>query len=522
MTARTEDVRGEVWQLAAAVLAGADRIAARSAERMREQLPSYAAVPQAQLMPTLSANVRRVLEAVQGGEPVTPAGFRALGDARARQGISSHDMVQGWWIGLQAVREEASAVAEEQGFGAAVLLAFVEALLRWGDVGMRATAAAHNEREAREFSRLATEQAALRRVATQVAQRVAPDELFAAVAQEVCVLLGGDRANMIRYEAGDKVSAVATSATGDDAVGFEGHWPLGGGDLATSIARHRGPARVDDWSTVPGDIAAFVRERMRLVASVGAPIVVDGRLWGALLVHRKRGGPFPADTEERLADFTDLVAIAIANVQAHTDLEASRSRLAGAADEERRRVVRDLHDGAQQRLVHTVLSLKLARRALEQGRPVVAELVTEALTQAETATVELRELAHGIMPAALTNSGLRAAVDALASRSSVPVVGDVQVGRFPPGIEATAYFVVAEALTNVTKHARATRAEVRARHDSGVLRVRVRDDGVGGAQAGGGGLVGLADRLAAVGGHLRVDSPEGRGTVIEASIPVTG
>jgi signal transduction histidine kinase len=191
-----------------------------------------------------------------------------------------------------------------------------------------------------------------------------------------------------------------------------------------------------------------------------------------------------------------------------------------ATDEERRRVVRDLHDGAQQRLVHTVVTLKLARRALQNEEDRLPALLTEALAQAEQATAELRELAHGILPTVLTRGGLRAGVDALASRMPVPVEIDVSVGRLPAAVEATAYFVVAEALTNVAKHARARRAAVTARIENGTLAVQVRDDGIGGARPAGSGLLGLADRLAVLDGQLRVESPVDAGTLVAAGIPV--
>ena len=209
-----------------------------------------------------------------------------------------------------------------------------------------------------------------------------------------------------------------------------------------------------------------------------------------------RERPLAAGMERRLADFTELVATAIANLHARAELAASRARIAAAADEERRRVVRDLHDGAQQRLVHTVVTLKLAQQALADAarRAVVGQ---EALGNAERAMAELRELAHGILPAVLTHGGLRAGIDALGSGSPVPVEIDVSVDRLPAPVEATAYFLVAEALTNVAKHSSAGHAEVVARIEDGKLRLDVRDDGVGGASPDGSGLVGLADRLAA-------------------------
>ena len=183
-------------------------------------------------------------------------------------------------------------------------------------------------------------------------------------------------------------------------------------------------------------------------------------------------------------------------------------------------MVRDLHDGAQQRLVHTVVTLKMAEQALQSSQEPASELVAEALEQAERANAELRELAHGILPAVLTRGGLRAALEALASRAPVPVEVTVSVDRLPAAIEATAYFVVAEALTNLAKYARATGATVRAHVEDGILQLQVRDDGVGGARRDGSGLVGLADRLAVLDGQLRVESPAGGGTVIAADIPL--
>jgi signal transduction histidine kinase len=230
--------------------------------------------------------------------------------------------------------------------------------------------------------------------------------------------------------------------------------------------------------------------------------------------------PLPAGTESRIGKFTELIATAVSNVQARSELAASRARVVAAADEERRRVIRDLHDGAQQRLVHTIVTLKLAHHALQPGEEGASELAAEALDQAERANVELRELAHGILPSVLTRGGLRAGVESLASRMPLPVELDVPVGRLPPAVEATAYFVVAEALTNVAKHARAKSAAITARVETGTLRVDVRDDGVGGARPEGSGLLGLADRLAVLDGRFRVESPAGGGTLVAAAIPL--
>jgi signal transduction histidine kinase len=253
---------------------------------------------------------------------------------------------------------------------------------------------------------------------------------------------------------------------------------------------------------------------------VGAPIVVEGALWGAMVVISRQPEPLPAGMEARIGQFTELVAAAISNIEARAQLAASRARIVAATDRERRRVVRDLHDGAQQRLVHTVITLKLAREALGHGRDTAAALVAEALEHAERATTELRDLSHGILPSALTHGGLRAGVEELTSRMPLRVDNDVTPARLPAAVEATAYFVVSEALTNVVKHARAGHAEVTARIEDATLAIRVRDDGAGGARPDGSGLVGLADRLAALDGRLRIESPAGGGTLIEAEIPL--
>ena len=206
----------------------------------------------------------------------------------------------------------------------------------------------------------------------------------------------------------------------------------------------------------------------------------------------------------------------------NAELTASRARVVAAGDEMRRRIMRDLHDGAQQSLVRTVITLKLARQSLGEKEGDAAELLDEALEQADRANADLRELAHGVLPAVLSRGGLRAGVEALASRTPIPVSVDVFDHRLPPSLEATAYFITAEALTNVVKHAQANRAEVRASLDDAVLRLEVRDDGIGGAQTGGSGLVGLSDRAAAFGGTLEIESRPGSGTDVVATLPVPG
>jgi signal transduction histidine kinase len=381
-------------------------------------------------------------------------------------------------------------------------------------------ATAISNAEARgEVRRLADEQAALRRVATLVARGSSPAEVFAKVAEEVGRLIGVESAWMQRYEPDGNSTVVAMWGQLADAFPVGTHLNLEGENVAAVVRDTGQPARIDDYSDVTSPMATHARES-GVRTAVGSPIVVDGELWGSMTAVTMREEPLPTDAESRIGEFTELVATAISNVQARSELAASRARIIAATDEERRRVVRDLHDGAQQRLVHTVVTLKLARRALENDGGGAPALLTEALKHAEEATAELRELAHGILPSVLTRGGLRAGVVALASRMPVPVDIGISVDRFPSAVEATAYFIVAEALTNVAKHAHARHAQVTARVADGALQVQVRDDGVGGAHSEGGGLLGLADRLGVLDGTLRVDSPHHGGTLIAADIPI--
>jgi signal transduction histidine kinase len=369
-----------------------------------------------------------------------------------------------------------------------------------------------------DLARLADEQAALRRVATLVARESPPTDVLAAVAEEVRGLLGVELTQIYRYEGDDAATAVAAVGEDEAVIPVGARVDLGGDNIGSLVHRTERPVRIDDYATATGALGVRAH-KLGLRSGVGAPIVVAGRVWGVVIAMTRRPQPVEVGAEARIGHFTELVATAISNVQARTDLAASRARIVAAADDERRRVVRDLHDGAQQRLVHTTFTLRMAREALE-GQDRAAALLDEALDDVERATDELRELAQGILPAVLTHGGLRAAAEALGRRTPATVEMDVTSERLAPAVEATAYFVVAESLTNVAKHARAHLARVTARVEGGALRIVVRDDGVGGARPAGGGLVGLADRLAALGGELRVESPVGGGTLVAADIPL--
>jgi PAS domain S-box-containing protein len=368
-------------------------------------------------------------------------------------------------------------------------------------------------------ARLADEQAALRRVATLVAQGASPEDLFEAVAEEVGRLLHVESGTMGRFEPDGSVTSVASWST-TEALAFPTgmRWPTGGTNVAWMVLQTGRSARIDDFSAATDPIGVAVREA-GIKSAVGSPIIVEGDLWG-LVAAASTEGPLPPDTDARLASFTELVATAIANAQSSAELISSRARLLTAGDEARRRVVRDLHDGAQQRLVLAIVTLKLAQRAARDNDGEVESLLSEALEQAEQGNRELRELAHGILPAVLTRGGLRAGVDAFVARLDLPVAIDVPAERLPAELEASAYFIVAEGLTNVMKHAQATRAEVKASVDDGLLQVEVRDDGIGGADPSGHGLVGMADRVSALGGKLSLQSPARGGTVVTATLPL--
>src|SRR4051812_23963327 len=267
--------------------------------------------------------------------------------------------------------------------------------------------AVSNTASQEELALLAREQAALRRVATLVARQASPTEVFTKVAEEVGLLLGAESVFIPSY--GDDGTATVVASWGESAPAF----PIGtrvtleGDNVSARVLRTERPVRIDDYAKSTGSLATRVRES-GVRSAIGSPIVVDGRLWGVVVAATTRTDRLPAGSESHMAEFTELVATAISNIQARSDLAASRARIVATADEERRRVVRDLHDGAQQRLVHTVVTLKLAGRALENGEPDAPALLTEALQHAEAATGELRELAHGILPSVLIRGGLRA------------------------------------------------------------------------------------------------------------------
>lgn len=367
---------------------------------------------------------------------------------------------------------------------------------------------------------LAEEQAALRRVALLAAGEVDAARLFDCVCEELGRVLGVESTDILRYE-GDGTATVVGAWTPGGGPSFPVGMsvPVDGQTVTAKLYRTGRPQRVDDYTNVEGELAERLRA-IGIATAVGAPITVAGRLWGGIMASSERPYAIPEGTEHRMADFGQLVTAALANADAREELAASRARIVEAGYAERRRLGRDLHDGAQQAFVGAALSLNLARRELSAIDSGAREHVEAALEQLQEGLRDLRQLAVGIHPSVLTDRGLGAALEALASRSPVPVeLGQVPDERLPPSVETTAYFLVSEALTNAAKHARCRRAVVGVRLEDEWAHVEVHDDGVGGADtAGGSGLRGLADRVSALGGTLEIVSPPTAGTTIKARL----
>ncbi len=369
-----------------------------------------------------------------------------------------------------------------------------------------------------QLRELAEEQAAVRRVAELVAHGTGQAELFEAVVAEAAELIHGEATTLVRFGDGRSCTILATR-NGPAPVGSAVEIAEDGMGVVAQILATGRSARWDRDDTGVDDGRTDSADGLGL--GVGVPIILNDRLWGVLGVVGT-GRQLPPDTERRLQQFTELVSAALANAESRAQLSASRARVVATADETRRRLQRDLHDGAQQRLVQSIISLTLARAALAEGRP-AADHVEEALTHAQRANSDLRELVRGILPASLTHGGLRTGLESLVENIAVPVRLDVTAPRLRPDIETSAYFVVAEALTNVVKHAAAHSAEVSVHVVDGFLTIEVRDDGVGGADpTRGSGLTGLSDRVGAANGTLTVTGETGRGTLVRARMPVIG
>jgi signal transduction histidine kinase len=346
--------------------------------------------------------------------------------------------------------------------------------------------------------------------------------VFEAVTNEVRRLLRVDTAAMGRYEPDGSVSVVASWGRASPVFFLGTRQSLGGKNISTIVFETGRPARTDDYAHACGPVNVGGRETT-IRSAVGTPIVVDGSLWGLMGVGSTLE-PMPGDTEVRLASFTELLGTAIANANSRAALAASRARIVAAADETRRRIERDLHDGIQQRLVSLALELRAVQAAVP---PRLGELERELSRVAEGLASlfdELREISRGIHPAILSAGGLEPALRTLARRSGVPVKLDVHSERpLPERLEVAAYYVMSEALTNAAKHAHASVVHVELEVRDATVRLAIRDNGIGGADPGhGSGLIGLSDRVEALGGTLQLTSPTGDGTTLLVEIPLDG
>jgi signal transduction histidine kinase len=428
-----------------------------------------------------------------------------VGGLGMRAGVATPIVVGGrhWGVTVAATSREDFPVGTES---------------RMADFMELAATAIANAQAEQELRDLAATQAALRRLAMLVARGEPPEAVFAAATREALRHFGSGTARMIRYELDGTATLVANEGTTGPHVRvgerWEGYPPTG---LTATVLRTGRAARVEDYRDIPGG-EPYLREGLR--SAVAMPIHVNGRLWGTIAVGSGQG-PLPPDTEQRMSEFTDLVATAVANAQNRAELIASRARIVAASDEARRRIGRDLHDGAQQGLVALALRLRSAAAAPHESDEIRSE-ITDVATGLMDVIDELREISHGIHPAILSKAGLRLALRALGRRSAVPVDMDVRIdGRLPERVEVGAYYVVSEMLTNAAKHARASVVEVDAETSGGTLWLCVRDDGVGGADPlRGSGLVGLKDRIEALGGTFSMHSPAGGGTTVSCELPV--
>jgi signal transduction histidine kinase len=388
-------------------------------------------------------------------------------------------------------------------------------------VGQARLRAAEAQANAAKVSKLAQQQAALRHVATLVAGGAPLSDVFTEVSEEIARSLNLHSAGLFRFDPdGCAVLVAAHDSSGRNFLPVGTRLSLEGDNVAALVRHTGGAARMDSHDDATGSAAARVRE-LGLRSGVGAPIQVNGRLWGAAIVGSSLPQPPPPDTEARMADFADLVATAVSNAEARTQLKASRTRIVTAADDARRRIERDLHDGAQQRLVSLGLMLRAAEDSIPPGLDGVKQQLSDVVSSLVGVSEELQSISRGIHPAILSKGGLGPALKTLARRSAVPVELHANVeGRLPETVEVATYYVVAEALTNVAKHAQASTVAVTAEAGADSIRLSIRDDGLGGADSRkGSGILGLSDRVEALGGQLSVTSPAGDGTTLLVTIP---
>jgi signal transduction histidine kinase len=387
---------------------------------------------------------------------------------------------------------------------------------------LEALLAAARDREALHAQTvdLARQQMALRRVATLVASRAEPDEVNEAVVVELTRSLGTEHVSLVRFEDETtyEILAVQDATDAEQQLLTGERLPVGGHNVCT-LVHQTGEAVVLDYTRATGPVAERLRPR-GFTVGIGVPITVEGRTWGALAVGVGDAGT-AHDLCEQLADFADLVATSVDNAETRAQLTRSRARVVAAGDQARRTIERDLHDGAQQRIVSLGLDLRAAQASVPVDLADLRARLDRSVDVLSQIHHDLQELSRGIHPAILSRGGLAAALKTLARRSPVPVSSTIDIPeRLPDAVEVAAYYAVAEALTNTAKHAQATEVTIRAEAAGGTLEVVVADDGVGGAQTGdGSGLIGLHDRIDAAGGALSVSSPVGGGTTLTIYVP---
>lgn len=439
-----------------------------------------------------------------------PIAARLAGQAGIRSAVAVPIIVNGRpWGAMMAL---STATAPQPASTEARLASFTELV---------ATAIANAEAH-QELRRLADEQAALRQVATLVAQGAEPTAVFDAVCEVTGRIFGAASVNLAQFTPDEMNLTQAGWSQRGTHVPPGTRLPLDGDSINALIRQAHAPVRVDSYEGRSGRLAARLRE-LGIRSEVGAPVVVDGEVWGALIAGMDQAEPLPPGTEERVASFAELIGTAVSNATARSELIASRARMVTASDAARRRVTRDLHDGAQQQLVSTIINLQLAQQSWSSAPERAREFLDLALRDADSSINGLREIAAGIHPAILTLRGLAAALDALADRLPLPVRLDVTDRRLPAPIEASVYFFCSEALTNVVKHAKASSAWVRVAVEDDRCTIEVGDDGIGGAEARleTSGLIGLRDRIGALKGAMHISSPVSSGTTLRAWIPLS-
>jgi signal transduction histidine kinase len=432
----------------------------------------------------------------------------------------------GWGIELAIATSIASTLVylyfHLDGIAAALFVFLPLALLANLLAGQARLRAAEAEQRRRQADALAKQQTALRRVATLVARGAEPAEVYPVTAVELARGLDVEHVTLARFESDKSLTVLAAhDLPGRETLTVGERLVLDGGSIAAMVQQAGSTVRVDDYASLKGDLAARMR-RLGFRSAAAAPVIIDGATRGALIVGSVSAEPLPAGTEERIGDFADLVATAVANAETRAELKASRARIVTASDQARRRFERDLHDGAQQRIVALGLGLRTIEASVPKEDEAVRKQLDNVINGMADLYTNLQELSRGIHPAILSKGGLGPALRALARRSVVPVSVEVRVDdRLPEPVEVAAYYVVAEALTNAAKHSKASEVVIRVGLGANELHIEVADDGVGGATSasGGSGLVGLRDRVEAVSGRIAVSSPVGEGTTLTARIP---